>query len=35
MKTEKTEKKKYQKPKLIKHEKLSAIIAAIAKSGIT
>ena len=28
MKKEKTEKKKYQKPKLVKHEKLSAIIAA-------
>ena len=28
MKTEKIEKKKYQKPKLVKHEKLSAIIAA-------
>ena len=35
MKTEKTEKKKYQKPKLVKHEKLLAIIAAIATSGAT
>jgi len=33
MKKEKTEKKKYQKPKLVKHEKLTSIIAGLYATG--
>jgi len=33
MKKEKTEKKRYQKPKLVKHEKLTNIIADYVSGG--